>query len=186
MRIAVYCSAKDDISGEYKAQGKALGLWLAQQGHTLIYGGATGGLMTKVSEAYRTAPREAGQQLIGVIPHCIIASGRQASGCDKMIIVTDMAERKRTMREMADCFIVLPGSYGTLDELFDVIASGTVGEHHKPLYILNYQGFYDHLMLLVQHMQSLHFLPKNEIYKPIFVESLDQLQQQILNTLIQY
>lgn len=177
MKIAVYCSAKDAIPKEYKQMGEALGEWLAAAGHSLVYGGATGGLMTRVSEAFRHAPKSAEQQLIGVIPHCIIASGRQAKHCDQMIEVTDMAERKRIMREIADCFIVLPGSYGTLDELFDVISSATVGEHNKPLYILNYNGFYNHLTLLAEQMRSMHFLPTQEVYSPIYVESIDQLQK---------
>jgi len=179
MKIAVYCSAKDAIPEEYKEMGKALGKWLAEAGHSMVYGGATGGLMTSVSTAYIQTPRHTEQHLIGVIPHHIIAMGRQAEGCDEMIEVKDMAERKRMMREVADCFIVLPGSYGTLDELMDVVASGTVGEHHKPLYILNYNGFYDHLVALSEHMRTLHFLPAQESYKPVFVESIDQLLQQL-------
>jgi len=180
MKIAVYCSAKDAIPEEYKALGRALGNWIAQAGHSLVYGGATGGLMTRVSEAFRLSPRTAEQELIGVIPTRIIASGRQAKGCDRMIEVADMAERKRIMREIADCFIVLPGSYGTLDELFDVVASGTVGEHHKRIYILNHQGFYNDLICLAQKMHALHFLPEQETCKPIFVDSLEQLQKTIL------
>jgi len=158
--------------------GDALGKWLGEAGHSLVYGGATGGLMTRVSEAFlrHKGPE---QELIGVIPHRIIAAGRKAEGCDRLIEVSDMAERKRTMREVADCFIVLPGSYGTLDELMDVVASGTVGEHKKPVYIVNYKGFYDHLKALAEHMRSLRFLPKEEAYKPLWVEDLDSLEVRV-------
>jgi len=181
MKIAVYCSAKDAIPEEYKALGDALGKWLAQAGHSLVYGGATGGLMTRVSDAFKRTPKQPEQKLTGVIPHRIISMGRLAEGCDELIEVNDMAERKRTMREMADCFIVLPGSYGTLDELFDVVASGTVGEHKKPLLVWNHQGFYDELVQLSTKMHEKHFLPTQETYKPIFADTLDQLTQMINN-----
>ena len=95
--------------------------------------------MTRVSEAFANTGKEKrnGQRLIGVVPEHIVQSGRKSEICDELHIVTDMCERKRKMRETADCFICLPGSYGTLDEMFDVIASGTVGEHNKPIAVLN-------------------------------------------------
>ncbi len=171
MNIAVYCSAKDKIAEEYKLLGDALGEWIAQQGHTLVYGGATGGLMTRVSNA----AKQNGGQVIGVIPQRIIAAHRQADNCDQLYTVETMNDRKQKMRELADCFICLPGSYGTLDEMMDVVASGTVGEHRKPLYVLNYQGFYDGLKQQTEHMRALAFIPEQESYKPEFVNTLDQL-----------
>ena len=175
MKIAVYCSAKDVIPAEYLALGDALGRWLGEHGHTLVYGGATGGLMTRVSDAAKAA----GAHVIGVIPPRIKAAGRLAHNCDELIEVANMAERKQRMREQADCFICLPGSYGTLDEMMDVLASGTVGEHRKPLYVLNYRGFYDDLKHLAEHMRGLRFLPKEESYKPIYVDSLEEIYQMI-------
>jgi uncharacterized protein (TIGR00730 family) len=175
MKIAVYCSAKDVIPAEYLALGDALGRWLGEHGHTLVYGGATGGLMTRVSDAAKAA----GAHVIGVIPPRIKAAGRLAKNCDELIEVANMAERKQRMREQADCFICMPGSYGTLDEMMDVLASGTVGEHRKPLYVLNYRGFYDDLKHLAEHMRGLRFLPKEESYKPIYVDSLEEIYQLI-------
>ncbi len=175
MTIAVYCSAKDVIPEEYLRLGDALGTWLGENGHTLVYGGATGGLMTRVSHSAKMA----GAHVIGVIPPRIKAAGRLAANCDELIEVANMAERKQRMREIADCFICLPGSYGTLDEMMDVLASGTVGEHQKPLYVLDFNGFYSHLRELEEHMRSLHFLPQNEHYKPIYIHSLEELYQMI-------
>lgn len=105
MKVAVYCSAKDVIPAEYLALGDALGRWLGEHGHTLVYGGATGGLMTRVSDAAKAA----GAHVIGVIPPRIKAAGRLAKNCDELIEVANMAERKQRMREQADCFICLPG-----------------------------------------------------------------------------
>lgn len=173
MRVAVYCSAKDVIPEEYLRLGDDLGRWLAQAGHTLVYGGATGGLMARVSNA----AREAGGRVEGVIPKRIIRAGREAKNCNRLWKVTDMAARKRKMRQIADCFICLPGSYGTLDEMYDVIASGTVGEHNKPVYILNYGGFYEGLKIQRDHMKQLRFLPAEEAYAPIFVDTMEQLKE---------
>ena len=178
MRVAVYCSAKDRIPEEYLALGDVLGKWIAEVGHTLVYGGATGGLMTRVSHAAKTA----GGTVEGVIPQRIIQAKRMAENCDTLYIVNNMCERKQKMKEIADCFVCLPGSYGTLDEMMDVIASGTVDEHRKPIYILNYQGFYEYLKLQIEYMRKLAFLPQEEQYAPQFVDTIEELIEKI-NTL---
>lgn len=171
MKIAVYCSAKDRIPEEYLALGDALGTWIAQAGHTLVYGGATGGLMTRVSNAVKAA----GGTVVGVIPQRIVLAKRMANNCDILYTVANMNERKQKMKELADCFVCLPGSYGTLDEMMDVVASGTVDEHRKPTYVLNYQNFYEGLRLQIEHMRQLAFLPQQEQYAPIFVNTIDEL-----------
>lgn len=175
MRIAVYCSAKDIIPEEYLKLGDELGRWIALNGHTLVYGGATGGLMSRTSNAARMA----GGEVIGVVPQRIISAGRMADNCTTLHIVSSMAERKQAMRDIADCFVCLPGSYGTLDEMYDVIASGTVGEHHKPIYILNYKGFYNGIRQEAEDMRELQFLPKQEAYAPVYVETLSELCEQL-------
>ena len=171
MNIAVYCSAKDRIPEDYLALGDVLGTWIAQAGHTLVYGGATGGLMTRVSNAAKVT----GGEVVGVIPQRIIQAKRMASNCDTLHIVENMCERKQKMKEIADCFVCLPGSYGTMDEMMDVVASGTVDEHRKPCYILNYQGFYEGLKQQSEHMRTLAFLPQQEQYAPQFVDTMDEL-----------
>ena len=175
MKIAVYCSAKDRISEEYLALGDVLGKWIAEAGHTLVYGGATGGLMTRVSNAAKAA----GGSVEGVIPQRIIQAKRMAENCDTLYVVNNMCERKQKMKELADCFVCLPGSYGTLDEMMDVIASGTVEEHHKPCFVLNHQGFYNGLKLQAEHMRQLAFLPKEEQYAPLFVDTMEELIEKL-------
>ena len=177
MKIVVYCSAKDAIPEEYLALGDALGAWIGVNGHVLVYGGATGGLMTRVSESCKAV----GGYVIGVVPAKIINSGRKAHNCDELYYVRKIAERKQAMRDMGDVTICLPGSYGTLDEMMDVISSATIGEHHKPLYVLNYKGFYDPLIRQIEIMRSLHFIPEQEAFKPIFVDTLEEFHQEIIN-----
>ena len=171
MRIAVYCSAKDRIPEEYLALGDVLGRWIAEAGHTLVYGGATGGLMTRVSNAAKAV----GGVVEGVIPQRIIQAKRMADNCDTLYVVNNMCERKQKMKELADWFVCLPGSYGTLDEMMDVVASGTVDEHRKPCFVLNYQGFYSGLRFQIEYMRQIAFLPKEEQYAPIFVDTMEEL-----------
>jgi len=173
MRIAVYCSAKDAIPEEYLALGDALGTWLGLHGHTLIYGGATGGLMSRTSNAAKAA----GAHVIGVIPPTIKAAGRLATNCDYLIEVRNMSERKQRMRDEADAIICLPGSYGTLDEMMDATSSAIVGEHRKPTFVLNYKEFYEPLKQQIRRMQDLHFIPEHQTYQPVFVDSLEELYE---------
>ena len=177
MRVAVYCSAKDRIPEEYLALGDVLGKWIAEAGHVLVYGGATGGLMTRVSNAAKAA----GERVEGVIPQRIIQAKRMADNCDELHVVDNMSQRKQKMREIADCFVCLPGSYGTMDEMMDVVASGTVDEHRKPILVLNYKGFYEGLKLQAQHMRDLKFLPEVEHFAPQFVDTMDELVERIKN-----
>lgn len=127
--------------------------------------------MSRVSNAVKAH----GGRVLGVIPQCIVAAKRQAENCDSLYLVSTMNDRKEQMRRLADCFVCLPGSYGTLDEMMDAIASGTVGEHKKPLYVLNYQGFYEPIRQMAEQMKALSFLPQQESYKPVFVDTLDEL-----------
>ncbi len=151
--------------------GDALGRWLGENGHTLIYGGATGGLMSRTSDA----AKQAGAHVIGVIPPRIKAAGRLASNCDYLIEVNNMSERKQRMRDEADVIVCLPGSYGTLDEMMDATSSAIVGEHKKPVFVLNYKGFYEPLKRQIELMKSLQFIPQDEHYRPIFVDTLEEL-----------
>lgn len=177
MKIAVYCSAKDAIPEEFLLLGDALGRWIGERGHTLLYGGATGGLMTRVSEAAKAA----GAFVIGVIPPRIIAAGRQANNCDNLIMVANMSERKQIIRSNSDVIVCLPGSYGTLDEMMDATSSGIVGEHRKPVYVLNYKGFYEPLKQQIKLMEQLQFIPQQQVCKPIFVDTLEELYEQMTN-----
>ena len=133
--------------------------------------------MTRVSGAAKAA----GAFVIGVIPPRIIAAGRQAANCDNLIMVANMSERKQIIRSNSDVIVCLPGSYGTLDEMMDATSSGIVGEHHTPIYVLNYQGFYEPLKQQIKLMEQLHFIPQQQVCKPIFVDSLEELYQEIDN-----
>lgn len=177
MNITVYCSARDAISEQWKTEGKAFGGWIARQGHQLVYGGATGGLMSAVAEGVH----EAGGTLIGVIPQRIMKCHRLSPLLTQKEEVGTMSERKQRMRDLADVFVVLPGGYGTLDELFDAVASGTVGEHHKPLFLLNLDGIYDGLLQVIERMHESKLIPEEESYTFQVVNSLAELEERIVS-----
>lgn len=169
MNIAVFCSSSNHIADRYKQAAVRLGELIAESGNTLVYGGATGGLMDSVAEGAHTK----NGKIIGVIAQAIIKMNRQSSLPTQLITVESMSERKAEMKALTDIFVVLPGSYGTLDEMLDIIASGIVGEHKKPLIIVNQDGFYNPFLNQIDFMRSELFIPAEERYKPIIVQDIN-------------
>ena len=110
MNICVYCSSSDQVCDEFKQLATELGKWMANSGHTLVYGGATGGLMGAVAEGAAAA----GGDIVGIIPECIVDKGRKSDLPTELFVVGDMAERKTMMKEYADVFVVFPGGFGAL------------------------------------------------------------------------
>jgi uncharacterized protein (TIGR00730 family) len=169
MNIAVFCSSSNHIAEKYKKVGFRLGEMIAQGGDTLVYGGATGGLMDSVAEG--AASKDG--QIIGVISQAVILMNRQSSLPTELITVETMSERKAIMKELSEVFVVLPGSYGTLDEMLDVVTSAIVGEHKKPLIIVNQDGFYNQFLSQIDLIRCELFIPAEEKYKPIVVQDID-------------
>ncbi|GHT17208.1 cytokinin riboside 5'-monophosphate phosphoribohydrolase [Bacteroidia bacterium] len=177
MYIAVYCSSSDKIAEKYRKIAFELGTWIAANGHTLVYGGATGGLMDSVSDGALAGSGK----IIGVIPHAVMRMGRIADKSMRLLVVQTMSERKMMMKSLADVFVVLPGGFGTLDEAFDIIASATVGEHHKPLILLNINNFYKNLVAQFDHCRTENCIPFEENYKPFIVNSLEECTTMLMS-----
>lgn len=148
MNIGVFCAASDGVSEAFKQEARIIGLFIAAGGHTLVYGGATGGLMTAVAE---TVAKLQGD-IIGVVPELIVEKGRKSPLPMQLFEVADMSERKEMMKELSDVFVVLPGGFGTYDEMFDVLASGMVGYHDKPLVVINTDDFYAGIKQQIRRM----------------------------------
>jgi uncharacterized protein (TIGR00730 family) len=168
MNIAVFCSSSNHIADWYRTEAFRLGEMIAESGNTLVFGGATGGLMDSVAQG---ASSKNGQ-IIGVIPQAVIKMNRQSQLATELITVGTMSERKANMKELSDVFVVLPGSYGTLDEMLDIVTSGIVGEHKKTVYIVNQGGFYNQFLDQIETMRSEMFIPV-ENYKPIVVTDIN-------------
>ena len=153
-RIVVYCGSgigNDDI---YREQAMLLGATLAKKGIGLIYGGARIGLMGAVADGALSQGGEA----IGIIPHFLQQKELAHAGLTELILTDTMHERKAKMNELCDGVIALPGGFGTMEELFEMLTWGQLGLHHKPIGLLNVAGFYDTLIALAQHMTGEGFL----------------------------
>ncbi|MDE5571771.1 MAG: TIGR00730 family Rossman fold protein [Prevotella sp.] len=150
MKICVFCSANQQLDPAFFVATEELGRWLAQQGHTLVYGGVNQGLMECVAKA----AHEAGGQTIGVIPQIIEKSGRISQYVDVEMLCDNLSDRKQLMADQSDVFIALPGGIGTLDEVFTIAASHTIGYHRKQVILYNVKGFWDSLLAMLDDLQQ--------------------------------
>jgi len=140
--IAVFCASADGARPEYRAAAEELGRAIAQRSLGLIYGGARVGLMGAVADAALAA----GGHVVGVIPHVLVDKEVAHQGITELHVTSTMHTRKALMAEKADAFLILPGGYGTFEEMFEVLAWQTLKIHSKPVVLLNVAGFYDKLL----------------------------------------
>jgi len=140
--IAVFCASANGARPEYRAAAEELGRAIAQRGLGLIYGGARVGLMGAVADAALAA----GGHVVGVIPHVLVDKEVAHQGITELHVTSTMHTRKALMAEKADAFLILPGGYGTFEEMFEVLAWQTLKIHSKPVVLLNVAGFYDKLL----------------------------------------
>jgi uncharacterized protein (TIGR00730 family) len=140
--IAVFCAAAEGERPEYRAIAEDLGKSLAARGLGLIYGGAKVGLMGAVADASLAT----GGHVVGVIPHVLVDLEVAHAGISELHVVDTMHTRKALMGEKADAFLILPGGFGTFEELFEVLAWQTLKLHSKPVVLLNVAGFYDKML----------------------------------------
>ncbi|MEZ5071749.1 MAG: TIGR00730 family Rossman fold protein [Bacteroidales bacterium] len=153
-RIAVYCGSSSGLNGTYREAAGIMGRALAGRGVEIIYGGAKVGLMGELADAALNA----GGTVTGIIPHFLQTSEVAHNGLSRLIRVDSMHERKARMEEMSDGALALPGGFGTLDELFEMLTWGQLGLHVKPVGLLNTHGFFNNLGALLDHMVSEGFL----------------------------
>ncbi|MDF1513292.1 MAG: TIGR00730 family Rossman fold protein, partial [Anaerolineae bacterium] len=147
MNICVFCSSSSALVPSYYAVATAFGQSLARMGHTLVYGGADIGLMGRVARAVS----EGGGYVIGVMPEMLASKRISYVAADKMIITHDMRERKAEMAARADAFVALPGGFGTLEELMEVLTLRQLQVHTKAIVLLNTRDFYTPLINVFEH-----------------------------------
>ncbi len=164
--ICVYCGSSLGDDSDIGDIAKELGSYLAQNNITLIYGAAKIGVMGQVARAVL----DKGGKVIGVIPEFLKIKEVVHLGLTELIVNKDMHERKMKMQELSEGFIALPGGFGTLEELFEILTWGQLGLHQKPIGILNVNGFYDHLLRLLESMVQKGFL-KQENYDLLLVDT---------------
>lgn len=152
-KIAVYCSSSNLIHDDYFRDAAALGRGIGGRGGTLIYGGGKLGLMGEVAAATHAA----GGKVVGVIPEAMRTVEVCYEGADELIVTRTMRERKAIMDERAQAFVVLPGGFGTLEELLEILTLRILKYHQKPIVILNTRGFFDPLIQLFEGLYEQGF-----------------------------
>lgn len=177
MRICVFCSANDDIAPEYFEKARELGEWMAREGHTLVFGGTNQGLM----ECIARAVHDNGGTTVGVVPSVIEKGGRVSDAVDVKILCDNLSDRKDLLISHSDVFIALPGGVGTLDEVFTVVASSTIGYIKKRVVLYNIGGFWNSLVAMLNDLLR-HGMIRGCLAERLAVaNSLDELKEKIVD-----
>lgn len=165
-RMVVFCGSSTGTDPQVIETAFRLGATLAEKGICLVYGAARIGIMGEVARG----ALENGGEVIGVIPDFLKRKEVLHTGLSQLIVTGTMHERKLKMHELSDSVLTLPGGFGTLEELFEMITWAQLGLHRKPIGILNINGYFDDLLRMMQKMVSLNFL-KQENYEMLLVNS---------------
>lgn len=152
--ICVFCGSSSGSRPEYAAVARELGELLARRGISVVYGGGHVGMMGQVADAALAA----GGNVVGVIPEHLMRPEVAHQRLDELIVVDSMHTRKRTMSERADAFVVLPGGFGTFEEMFEMVTWLQLRLHAKPVGIVNCLGYFDHLLAFLQHAAAEGFI----------------------------
>lgn len=177
MNISVYLGSSPACLAEYNQLAYDLGRAIAEAGHTLVYGGANVGTMKFLAEGAQSA----GGDVIGVFPRgfagTVEVKGMEIMrpGLTEMVMTEDFAERKKVMEQRSDCCIILPGSFGTLDELFTYACNRSIGKHAKQIYVLDHNGYYSPLRQLFANMDAAGFLKPSTVGIVTFCDCIEDI-----------
>lgn len=177
-QVCIFCGSYQGTQPMYVTAAHQMGMGLAQRGLGLVYGGGRVGLMGAVADGSLAG----GGKVTGVIPKSLVDRELAHVGLSELHVVTSMHERKAMMAEIADAFIAMPGGYGTLDELFEIITWAQLGFHHKPIALLNIGGYFDPLLTFIEHMAVEGFITPEHRGAVLVKNAVDTL----LDTLLSY
>ena len=152
--VCVFCGASSGHDPAYALATRRFGEVLAQRGIELVWGAGNVGLMGVLADAVLSH----GGRAVGVIPDFMVERELAHTAASEILIVDSMHARKAAMAERADAFVALPGGFGTLDELFEILTWAQLHTHSKPIGLLNVQGFFDPLLAMVRHMSREGFI----------------------------
>jgi uncharacterized protein (TIGR00730 family) len=153
-RICVFCGSRSGSKPIYADGARRLGKAIAARGLELVYGAGHVGLMGVLADAALAA----GGRVVGVIPRSLVVRELAHRGLSEMIVVDTMHERKARMADRAEAFLALPGGYGTLDELFEILTWAQLGIHGKPIGLINTDGYFDSLLAWIDRSVSEEFV----------------------------
>ncbi len=169
--LCVYCGSSSGKHPEYAEQARAFGTEMARRGITLVYGGGNVGLMGVVADAVLAG----GGQVIGVIPRQLVDREVAHAGLTELQVVDTMHQRKTRMFELSDAFVALPGGFGTLDEIFEMLTWAQLGLHSYPCAFLDVRGYYAPLRGMMDHMVGEGFVRAVQRENVWFGENMSQL-----------
>jgi uncharacterized protein (TIGR00730 family) len=152
--ICVYCGSSDRLHPAYLEAARKMGETIAQRGLKLVYGAGSTGLMGALAEG----ALQAGCQVIGVIPAYFNTPQLAHRGLSRLEVVDTIHARKARMAELADGFVALPGGFGTLEELLEMLTWAQIGLHQKPIGLLNVRGYFDPLLAMIERAQKEGFI----------------------------
>lgn len=150
LSICVFCGARSGANPAYAEAARAVGQWLAQQGHRLVYGGGAGGLMGIVADSALAA----GGQVLGIIPQALVHLEHAHPGLSELQVVETMHQRKALMAAHSDAYLSLAGGIGTLEEMAEMWTLNVLGYQNKPMALLNTAGYYDDYLKYLARMQA--------------------------------
>lgn len=158
--VCVYCGSSFGTDPTYEAAATRLGQLVAEANIRLVYGGGSIGLMGTVAKA----TLDSGGKVTGIIPHFLEEREVMLSTLEDLIVTQDMHERKQLMFQRSDAFIALPGGIGTLEEAVEMMTWAQLGQHQKPIVLVNVNGFWSPLLELLNHMRAQGFIrPETEV-----------------------
>ncbi|HSK24742.1 MAG TPA: TIGR00730 family Rossman fold protein [Egicoccus sp.] len=151
--FTVYTSSSDAIDPRYGRAATEFGRRIGERGDALVYGGTNVGVMGVLAQAVR----DAGGHVSGVIPKLMYDRGIADEACDDLVVTNGMNDRKEQMIARGDAFVALPGGFGTLEELLEVLTLKQLGYHRKPIVLFNLDGFYDPLLAFFGELYDTRF-----------------------------
>lgn len=169
-KICVYSSSSQKLDKIYYDFAEKLGQRIGERGDTLVFGAGVVGTMGRTAKGVK----EKGGRIIGVIPEVLNIKGVVYEECDELIVTPEMRTRKRMLDESSDVLMTLPGGFGTLEEVLEVITSKQLGYHQKPIVIFNFNGYYDNLLAQFEECYEQNFA--KPIYKTLYfvTDSIDE------------
>jgi len=176
--VCVYCGSNPGLLPDYREAAHRLGSEMAARGLGLVYGGASVGVMGAVADAVL----EKGGAVTGVIPRSLATKEVSHEGLDELIVVSSMHERKAKMAELSDGFIALPGGWGTIEEIFEMLTWAQLGFHDKPCGLLNVASYYDPLFTFLESAIEQQFV--KEEYRPMMM--MDDSPAALLDRFFRY
>lgn len=172
-RVCVYCGSSPGTDLMYTETARVFGRLLAENNIGLVYGGASIGVMGALADAVM----EHGGSVTGIIPHGLFKKEVAHEGISSLLVVDSMHERKALMAQMADALVTLPGGFGTLEELFEMVTWNQIGIHSKPIFLLNTLSFYTPLLQFIDHVTQQGFIRKEQQHLITTADTPEELVQ---------